>query len=144
MGWIAAGIWLCAAGVLALLLYLQRRRTLARTAKALQAPARLRTTGALTVRLVTLTDPARRVYEFPLTDRVIVGRHATCDVQLSNDAEVSGRHCALLRAGDHVAIEDLKSTNGVWVNGVPIRGRHRLQSDDRIVLGSTTLRFTLP
>jgi pSer/pThr/pTyr-binding forkhead associated (FHA) protein len=51
---------------------------------------------------------------------------------------VSRRHAEVRRVGDAVVVNDLGSTNGTRVNGVPIREQH-LASGDEITVGSTTL-----
>jgi hypothetical protein len=69
-----------------------------------------------------------------------VGRSRDCDVVL-DDAGVSRRHAELRRGPDGWTIADLGSTNGVRVNGVPVRGAQPLRSGDRVELGSTEIFF---
>ena len=47
---------------------------------------------------------------------IVIGRHRECDVVIPFDS-VSLRHCRLIRRGRHWYIEDLKSTNGTYVDG---------------------------
>jgi len=67
----------------------------------------------------------------------VFGRDAGCDIVL-DDSGCSRRHARLSVAGDvrHISLEDLKSKNGTFVNGRPIRQRIDLASGDRIQLGS--------
>jgi len=51
---------------------------------------------------------------------VIVGRDPTCDLAL-NDTLVSRRHVRLRGTPTGYVVEDLNSTNGIRLNGVPIR-----------------------
>src|SRR5919197_3430532 len=44
---------------------------------------------------------------------IVVGREADIDL---GDEEISRRHARIRREGDRVAIEDLGSSNGTWVN----------------------------
>jgi hypothetical protein len=75
--------------------------------------------------------------------RVMIGRSRECDLVLA-DSNVSRQHAEVRRVGDGgYAIVDLGSTNGTEVNGRRA-AEHRLADGDRIVLGSTTLRFELP
>lgn len=47
-----------------------------------------------------------------------IGRHpALCEIVLS-EPSLSRRHARLTRTADGLAIEDLHSLNGVWLNGV--------------------------
>lgn len=71
----------------------------------------------------------------------VLGRSRECDVVL-DDSSVSRRHAQLRPQGEEWTLEDMGSTNGVRVNGSPVRGAPRvLQSGDRIKLGSTEMRF---
>ena len=72
--------------------------------------------------------------------RVVLGRSRECDIQLS-DPNVSRRHAELRQEGAAYWIVDLDSTNGIEVNGQPQR-RAKLDSGDRITLGSTDVEFT--
>jgi pSer/pThr/pTyr-binding forkhead associated (FHA) protein len=40
-------------------------------------------------------------------------------------------------------VADLGSTNGVKVNGQPIRGEHALEPGDRLALGTADVRFVV-
>ena len=54
---------------------------------------------------------------------------------------VSGRHARVYREGNHYVLEDLKSTNGTFVNDKPI-ARHTLLEGDIVLVGKHTLFFT--
>lgn len=69
--------------------------------------------------------------------RVILGRGAGCDIQLT-DSEVSRRHAMLEIRGDEVSIKDLGSTNGTFVDGVKVN-QATLESQQEFSLGTTTL-----
>jgi hypothetical protein len=72
----------------------------------------------------------------------VIGRSRDCEIAL-DDAGVSRRHAELRPREGGWAIEDLGSTNGVLVNGVPIRGAQLLAAGDRVELGSTAIVFEL-
>jgi hypothetical protein len=83
-------------------------------------------------------------YEAPLSDRVVVGRSRTeCDVALPDD-EASRQNSEIVREDGDVYVRDLDSTNGTLVNGVPISGSYKLEDGDRIMVGRTELRVSLP
>ena len=69
----------------------------------------------------------------------IAGRHPACDARLDS-SRVSRRHCCLAYADPEVAVRDLGSVNGTWVNGRRVEGGV-LRSGD--VLGIAHLRFRL-
>jgi hypothetical protein len=90
-------------------------------------------------RLITAPGtPAEGSYVLagPLT---VIGRAEDCDLRLS-DPGASRRHAELRRAGDRVAIADLRSTNGTMVNGRQIETVD-LRDGDEIVIGETTLVY---
>src|SRR2546423_3514337 len=61
-----------------------------------------------------------------------------CDVNLM-DPEVSRRHAAIRSEGGSLAIEDLGSTNGTFVNGERITVVTVLRHGDSVRLGDTVL-----
>ncbi len=71
---------------------------------------------------------------------VSIGRLPDNHVVIDNPA-VSGRHARVYREGDHYVLEDLKSTNGTFVNDKPI-ARHTLLEGDVVLVGKHTLSFT--
>ncbi len=72
----------------------------------------------------------------------VLGRSRDCDIVL-DDAGVSRRHAHIRPADAGWTIEDLHSTNGVLLNGEPLRGVHPLGVGDRIALGTTEIVFEL-
>jgi hypothetical protein len=72
----------------------------------------------------------------------VLGRSRDCDIVL-DDAGVSRRHAHIRPAAAGWTIEDLHSTNGVLLNGEPLRGVHPLGVGDRIALGTTEIVFEL-
>jgi pSer/pThr/pTyr-binding forkhead associated (FHA) protein len=75
-------------------------------------------------------------------DIVFVGRGAKNDIQI-NDYTVSRMHLKIFSIGTAVFVEDLKSSNGTLVNGVPLEpgeGR-QVEGEDLIALGDTVIRL---
>jgi hypothetical protein len=71
-----------------------------------------------------------------------LGRRPEMDLSIEWDVEVSGLHAELLRLGGEWTIaDDGLSTNGTYVNGKRISGRHRLRDGDRVRAGGTVLAF---
>ena len=98
---------------------------------------------------VALDGPARLLirtngntdFVHVLGRRTRIGRGA--DNELVLDLKHVSRYHAVLLAGPvHTTIEDLRSTNGVFVNGKRI-SRHVLKEGDRVTIGKTHFRYTV-
>jgi len=67
----------------------------------------------------------------------LIGNSSDCDVIVNRPA-ISGLHCRLTRDGEMIVLEDLRSTDGTFVNGGPIDVPTRVTPGDAITLGSST------
>jgi pSer/pThr/pTyr-binding forkhead associated (FHA) protein len=67
---------------------------------------------------------------------LLIGRLPECDVLLT-DTMVSRMHARISVQGDSVVVEDLHSTNGVYVNGMRVAHSTALCEGDRILIGTT-------
>jgi hypothetical protein len=75
-------------------------------------------------------------HEFRLPDgESVVGRDGACEIRL-DDPSVSRRHARLLVIDDRLTVEDLKSKNGVKLNGFQITAPTGLNDGDIIQLGT--------
>jgi hypothetical protein len=73
---------------------------------------------------------------------VVLGRGSRAALAFSDDSLISQRHATISQSGDGaVAITDLGSTNGTFVNGARITGPTKVTSTDVIGLGKTELRL---
>jgi len=65
--------------------------------------------------------------------------------QYDPDTKVSRRHARIIKRGDQYLIEDNRSVNGTFVNGIKLYPQQPrlLQQGDEIKLGETTLKFLL-
>lgn len=71
--------------------------------------------------------------------KAVLGRSRECDVVVV-DANVSRRHCEVVRDGDSWFVVDLDSTNGTELNGKAVK-RAQLADGDRLTLGSSDVVF---
>lgn len=77
-------------------------------------------------------------FDIRVNGHLIAGRGSICDLYF-DDPGMSRRHFAVSWDGSSLWIEDLKSTNGTFVNGAKLTGRRRLEPGDQIKAGSVAL-----
>jgi sigma-B regulation protein RsbU (phosphoserine phosphatase) len=75
-------------------------------------------------------------------DAMVIGRDAQADIVLPTNS-VSRRHARLLRKDDQFFLEDLGSTNGVYLSGKRISGRVNLDDADQLRIAEVTLRLSV-
>ncbi|HXG28787.1 MAG TPA: FHA domain-containing protein [Nevskiales bacterium] len=78
--------------------------------------------------------------EIPLDrQRITIGRRQDNDICLEDKA-TSSQHAAIITIGRNSYLQDLNSTNGTLVNGMPVQ-RHTLRHGDVILIGRNHLSF---
>jgi pSer/pThr/pTyr-binding forkhead associated (FHA) protein len=79
-----------------------------------------------------------------IRDKLIVGRHQSCDIPLQFP-NISGRHCELNYRDGYWYIRDLNSTNGVKVNGNRVKEK-LLRHEDVISISKRqyTISYDMP
>ena len=105
--------------------------------------------AAMTGEEIALEGPARVLirtdgntdFVHVLARRTRIGRGPDNEIVLDTK-HVSRYHAVLLAGPVHTAIEDLNSTNGVFVNGKRI-ARQMLKDGDRVTIGRTQYRYTV-
>ena len=93
-----------------------------------------------TVALVVMKGPEKGEVFYLQKPLVEIGRSGT-DIQI-HDPEVSSRHCQLEIRGEVGHLVDLGSTNGIVVEGSPVKSC-LLSHLAEFRIGSTTLMFTV-
>ena len=85
-------------------------------------------------RLVMRSGPSvGKVYPLDKAE-LFVGRDLNNDIVI-NDPEISRRHSRLFNQGNGIAIEDLGSTNGTFLNGQRLVGPQLLRPGDMVTFG---------
>ncbi len=80
------------------------------------------------------------IKEFTLSkERTTIGRKPHNDIQIDNLA-VSGEHAMIMTILNDSFLEDLGSTNGTLVNGLPIK-KHFLQNNDVVEIGKYKIKY---
>ncbi len=90
-------------------------------------------------RVIVATE-GRTTQELPLRlGRVIIGRTSDNDVQVDSRF-VSRHHCQIITGVEGSVIEDLNSTNGIFVQGKRVR-RYNLNDGDVVVIGKHEIMY---
>jgi hypothetical protein len=91
-------------------------------------------------------DGAQRLVDLgDAPGKMTVGRTAANGVALEWDSEVSRVHATLERIGDEwTFVDDGRSHNGSFIDGVRVHGRRRLRDGDTIAIGRTVIVFRSP
>ncbi|MGH8250793.1 MAG: AAA family ATPase [Steroidobacteraceae bacterium] len=111
------------------------RATIGSSAPAPRAFAR----DEVLARIIVAHD-GEHVEERPLRHgRLIVGRTVDNDLQIESKF-ISRHHCQIITTGEGSVLEDLNSTNGVYVKSKRIR-KHYLNDGDVIVLGKHEIMY---
>jgi len=74
--------------------------------------------------------------------QLLIGRNALCDIDIVHEW-ISRHHALVIRNDKSTVILDLKSRNGIFVNGKRVK-KHVLINDDVISLGDHRLKFVDP
>jgi hypothetical protein len=77
---------------------------------------------------------------FVIGSGVVIGRENGSEVRIE-DNFASGRHARVFDHEGLAYVEDMRSTNGTYVNGQRIEGQAPLHADDRIRIGDTQFRY---
>lgn len=88
--------------------------------------------------IITYGDHAGREYRLS-SKRVLIGRTDQCDITI-NDSSVSRKHASVESKNGRFVLQDLKSTNGTFVNGKFI-DVYVLNHGDKIRIGRTVFQF---
>jgi diguanylate cyclase (GGDEF)-like protein len=71
---------------------------------------------------------------------IVIGRDPGCEFPIDDD-KASRRHARIDRIAGLVAVTDLKSTNGTWVNDARVTDTQSINDGDLVKIGSTVLKF---
>jgi type II secretory pathway predicted ATPase ExeA len=89
---------------------------------------------------VLLADQGQTVLERPLRPgRLIIGRTPDNDLQIDSKF-ISRHHCQIITTAESCVIEDLNSTNGIYVKAKRVR-KHNLNDGDVVVIGKHELMY---
>ena len=72
----------------------------------------------------------------------VIGRAEGCHLRSKNET-VSDQHCAILVKEDQVYVRDLTKQDATRVNGKPVKGEIKVQSNDLLNVGPLVFAITL-
>ncbi len=88
---------------------------------------------------VVIKEGAEAGAQFALKNGTnIIGREQGVDIQLT-DARCSRQHCRIITLQEKFLLEDLKSTNGTLINGIPVTDKLEIHAGDQITIGQAVL-----
>ncbi|MBE6052707.1 MAG: FHA domain-containing protein [Clostridium sartagoforme] len=70
---------------------------------------------------------------------ITIGRKEGNTIKLT-DQYASGNHAKIVVKNNEILIEDLNSTNGVFINDDKVNGSAKLRANDKIRIGSATFK----
>jgi len=73
---------------------------------------------------------------YPITERIVIGREAPADVVFQVPT-ISKRHFVIRRGDAGFVVEDMRSTNGTYLNGLPVHEPMPLRDGDELVVAIT-------
>jgi Mg-chelatase subunit ChlD len=89
--------------------------------------------------------PSPHQFELEIVDRVVLGRDPVLShLVFENDGEISPAHCEIFFESGCLYVQDLGSSQGTFINGNPLNGRHRIEEQDVLRIGRTELRIAFP
>lgn len=94
---------------------------------------------------ITLTEigpMATRVLNMEFKSAITIGRKKSADFVISDDNQVSGIHCRLVMEQEQMYIEDLDSTNGTFLNGLPVTAKQQVKQEDTLHIGAYEYRIS--
>lgn len=101
------------------------------------APATIAPAASRTWSLVAMAGPMQGA-RFPVAGQIEAGREGH-GLPMPGDAQASRRHASITPQGDHLALQDLGSTNGTFVNGARVQTA-ALKHGDTLQIGGSTFR----
>lgn len=136
------------AAVIVLIVLLRRRRkkikkaSLIEKTMAADVEIDLLKAPVIELRFTKIGQTDGQIFTHRMKDELVIGRDpAKAKMVFAQDELLSGQHCTIFRKEGKLLIKDLNSTNGTYLNGIPVRENHTLEQDDIILIGSMELRI---
>lgn len=97
---------------------------------------------AMDITMTKVGDPEDEALKLHIDNELTIGRlRNKADVSFSQDTRLSALHCRFICDEQGLFLEDMGSTNGTYLNGVPLKERRHISDGDLILLGSYEWRI---
>lgn len=94
----------------------------------------------MAIKIIILKDNKPIDQRVITTDEISIGRKSDCDISIKDPA-VSGNHARVQRVGDKWLIQDLGSTNGIYIDNRRVE-QQALETNQVVHIGEHQLKFT--
>ena len=96
----------------------------------------------VTIVLTKMDHMSNQVYMVDIFGSIVIGRtKVKSDLSFPDDVKLSSAHCQISFSSNKLYLKDLNSTNGTFVNGIPISSQYKLEKDDVLQIGSLQFRI---
>ena len=93
--------------------------------------------------LVVLTEGRQKGKLLPIAlAQFLIGRDPQCNLRPASPL-ISKRHCAILQRDDKVYVRDFDSTNGTFVNELPLKGEIEVKNKDYLKVGPISFQVQI-
>lgn len=99
-------------------------------------------TEVLRISLCAIGSNEEAVYTIKLEGKATIGRGRKCQLSIREDMGLSEIHCELSQKNGKVCVRDMNSTNGTFLNGIPVVNSTILEKDDILLIGSHEYRVS--
>nr|WP_288827939.1 FHA domain-containing protein [uncultured Clostridium sp.] len=95
--------------------------------------------------ILLLTDCENSTKEFQgnLQNPILIGRSSACNIVISYEKSVSGKHCRIVNENRRYYVIDEGSSNGTKVDGKRIAGKEEIYSGTVLGLGRLSMKVTI-
>jgi pSer/pThr/pTyr-binding forkhead associated (FHA) protein len=97
----------------------------------------------MNVKLIVTKGPTRTRTIQLRSCETLVGRQRGCDLRIPSP-EVSRRHCILHFDQGKLTVEDLRSSNGTFLNEKRVTGKRLVHPGDQLQIGPLTFKIQFP
>ncbi|WP_349943926.1 FHA domain-containing protein [Lacrimispora sp. BS-2] len=96
-----------------------------------------------TILLLTDCEDPSKEFRGDLQNFILIGRSSACNIMISYEKSVSGKHCRIVNEDRRYYVIDEGSSNGTKVDGRLIAGKEEIYSGTVLGLGRLSMKVTI-